>query len=154
MNIEKAAKEYWIKGDVKNLGEDGFLYANTEVSVHAKCVQDYEDFKDAIHVIEYSALIAKDQRIAELENDTRKTNAAFVKLARDFEAENKRADAAESRADIVENAMIEIERQNVSLHEKLSALLLEVEKHFQIYGFEKVHYIKEIVEKYKKELVK
>jgi chromosome segregation ATPase len=47
---EKKAREFWIK----TAGDD-FSYWNTEISDDKYCLIQYEDFKEAMHVIEYSA---------------------------------------------------------------------------------------------------
>lgn len=65
--VEQGFKNYWIKAtNFPNLGMDGFRYSDCEISIDPNCVYNYEDFKDACHVVEIAALRAEQAKVAEL----------------------------------------------------------------------------------------
>ena len=56
MSEENKAREFWLKiKQFENVGMGGFRYADCEVSVDKDCMYNYDDFKNAIHTIEYQA---------------------------------------------------------------------------------------------------
>ncbi len=69
MSEENKMREFWIRdfnGEVSKLGKDGFRYGDAEISIWPNCINDYSDFKNAIHVIEMSAYDSLKARHAKL----------------------------------------------------------------------------------------
>jgi len=59
-------REFWLKiTQFENIGMAGFRYSDCEVSIDPECTRNYDDFKNAIHVIEYSAYSHLESQLAE-----------------------------------------------------------------------------------------
>ena len=68
---ELKPREFWLKiTQFENIGMAGFRYSDCEVSVDPECAKYYDDFKNAIHVIEYSAYEDLKKQFIEMHNNT------------------------------------------------------------------------------------
>lgn len=53
---QEKPREFWVKIPCfDKVGMGDFRYSDAEISVDPMCVKNYQDFKNSIHAIEYSA---------------------------------------------------------------------------------------------------
>lgn len=71
MSEENKAREFWLKiPHIERVGIGGFRDA--EISINKECTRNFDDFKNAIHVIEYSAYEQAQDKIKHLEERVEK----------------------------------------------------------------------------------
>lgn len=71
--------EFWLKiNNYEKVGMGGFRYADAEISIDNRCSENYEDFKNAIHVIEYSAFEAEQAKVKELVDGIKAVRRNYV----------------------------------------------------------------------------